>query len=147
MSGPINGQWRVASALPILRLRVCPRPKDWLRIARLPEVPTICIVEDDESVREATKDLIRWLGYSVATFANAEEYLRSDRVAETSCLIADIHMPGMSGADLQDRLIFEGCRIPIIFMTAFPNPTVRARVLQAGSLRLLDQAVQRRQSD
>ena len=99
----------------------------------MPKVPTICIVEDDESVREATKDLIRWLGYTVATFANAEEYLRSDRVAETSCLIADIQMPGMSGADLQERLIAEGRRMPIIFMTAFPDPNVRARVLQAGA--------------
>lgn len=99
----------------------------------MPKVPTICIVEDDESVREATKDLIRWLGYTVATFANAEEYLRSDRVAETSCLIADIQMPGMSGADLQERLIAEGRRMPIIFMTAFPDPKVRARVLQAGA--------------
>ncbi len=99
----------------------------------MPKVPTICIVEDDESVREATKDLIRWLGYSVATYANAEEYLRSDQVAETSCLIADIQMPGMSGADLQDRLISEGRRMPIIFMTAFPDPKIRARVLQAGA--------------
>jgi FixJ family two-component response regulator len=99
----------------------------------VPKVAVISIVEDDPSVREATKDLIRWLGYSVATFATAEEYLGSDRVQDTSCLIADIQMPGMSGADLQDRLIADGRLTPIIFMTAFPDPKVRARVLQAGA--------------
>jgi FixJ family two-component response regulator len=99
----------------------------------VPKVPVISIVEDDPSVREATKDLIRWLGYSVATFANAEEYLGSDRVQDTSCLIADVQMPGMSGADLQDRLIADGRHTPMIFMTAFPDPKVRARVLQAGA--------------
>jgi FixJ family two-component response regulator len=103
----------------------------------VPKVPVISIVEDDPSVREATKDLIRWLGYSVATFATAEEYLGSDRVQDTSCLIADIQMPGMSGADLQDRLIADGRHTPIIFMTAFPDPKVRARVLQAGAFGFL----------
>ncbi len=97
------------------------------------KVPVISIVDDDESVREATKGLIRALGYTAATFASAEEYLQSDHVVDTACLIADMQMPGMSGADLQDRLISDGHSPPIIFMTAFPDAAIRARVLRAGA--------------
>lgn len=97
----------------------------------------ISIVDDDESVREATKGLIRSLGYAAATFASAEEYLRSDHVTNTSCLIADVQMPGMSGIELQDRLISDGHRTPIIFVTAFPEARIRARVLRAGALGFL----------
>lgn len=73
------------------------------------------------------------MGYAAETFASAEEYLRSNRVADTICLIADIQMPGMNGADLQDRLIAGGQRTPIIFVTAFPDEKIRARVLKAGA--------------
>jgi FixJ family two-component response regulator len=97
----------------------------------------ISIVEDDESLREATKGLIRSLGYAAATFSSAEEYLRSDRVRDTSCLITDVQMPGMSGVDLQDRLIAEGRRTPIIFMTAYPEERIRARALGAGAVGFL----------
>jgi FixJ family two-component response regulator len=93
----------------------------------------ISIVDDDASVREATKGLIRSLGYSAATFASAEEYLRSERVRDTSCLIADVQMPGMSGVDLQDRLIADGHRTPVIFVTAFPEDRIRTRALEAGA--------------
>ncbi len=93
----------------------------------------ISIVDDDESVREATKGLIRSLGYATATFASAEEYLRSDRVRDTSCLITDVQMPGMTGVELQDRLIASGKRTPVIFVTAFPEENIRARVLEAGA--------------
>ena len=99
------------------------------------KVPVISIVEDDESVREAMKGLIRSLGYNATTFASAEEYLRSDR--DSSCLITDLHMPGMSGADLQAQLIADGHRIPIIFMTAYSEEKVRARVLDAGAFGFL----------
>ena len=97
------------------------------------KVPVISIVDDDESVREATKGLIRSLGYATATFASAEEYLRSDRMRDTSCLITDVQMPGMSGVELQDRLIAGGQRTPVIFMTAFPEENIRTRVLEAGA--------------
>jgi FixJ family two-component response regulator len=97
----------------------------------------ISIVDDDESVREATKGLIRSLGYAAATFASAEEYLRSDHVTNTSCLIADVQMPGMSGIELQDRLISDGHRTPIIFVTAFPEAIIHARALRAGALGFL----------
>ena len=99
----------------------------------MPKVTLISIVDDDESVREATKDLIWSLGYAAATFASAEDYLRSDHIADTSCLIADVQMPGMSGIELQDRLIADGHRTPIIFVTAFPEAKIRARVLRAGA--------------
>lgn len=93
----------------------------------------ISIVDDDESVREATKGLVRSLGYATATFASAEEYLRSDRVRDTSCLITDVQMPGMTGVELQDRLIASGKRTPVIFVTAYPEENIRARVLEAGA--------------
>ena len=101
------------------------------------KVPLISIVDDDEPVREATRALIRSLGYAAATFASAEEYLRSDCVENSSCLITDLQMPGMSGADLQDRLIADGCHTPIIFITAFSEEKIRARVLGAGALGFL----------
>jgi FixJ family two-component response regulator len=101
------------------------------------QVPVISIIDDDEAVREATKALIRSLGYSAVSFASAEEYLQSDRVQDSSCLITDLNMPGMSGADLQDRLIADGHQTPLIMMTAYPEESVRARVLQAGALGFL----------
>ena len=73
------------------------------------------------------------MGYAAETFASAEEYLRSNRAADTACLISDIQMPGMNGADLQDRLIADGHHTPIIFVTAFPDEDIRARVLKAGA--------------
>jgi len=103
----------------------------------MPEVPLISIVDDDGFVRESTKGLIRSMGYAAETFVSAEEYLQSKRAAETACLIADIQMPGMNGADLQDRLIADGYRMPIIFITAFLDPKIRARVMKAGAFGFL----------
>ena len=97
------------------------------------EVPLISIVDDDGFVRESTSGLIRSMGYAAETFASAEEYLRSNRAADTACLISDIQMPDMDGADLQDRLIADGLHTPIIFVTAFPDEGMRARVLKAGA--------------
>jgi len=97
----------------------------------------ISIVDDDGLVRESTRGLIRSMGYAAEAFASAEDYLRSARVADTACLISDIQMPGMNGADLQDRLLAEGRRTPIIFVTAYPDETIRARVLKAGALGFL----------
>ena len=93
----------------------------------------ISIIDDDESVREATKSLVRSLGYKAAVFASAEEYLQSNWLDDSSCLITDLHMPGMSGADLQDRLIADGRQIPMIFMTAYYEEKVRDRVIDAGA--------------
>lgn len=94
----------------------------------------VAVVDDDDSGREATKHLLRLLGYATASFASAEDFLRSGRVCDTGCLIADVHLPGMSGVELQSRLILDGHRMPIIFVTAFPNEATRARVLKDGAL-------------
>jgi FixJ family two-component response regulator len=78
----------------------------------------ISIVDDDQSVREALESLVRSLGYSAVTFASAEEYLGSGRVCDSECVITDVRMPGMTGIDLQDRLIADGYCRPIILMSA-----------------------------
>ena len=97
----------------------------------------ISIIDDDPSVREATQSLIRSLGYDAQVFASAEEYLQSERVSDSSCLITDLHMPGMSGTDLQDRLIADGYQIPIIFVTAYYEDRTRDRVMDAGAFGFL----------
>ena len=97
------------------------------------DIPVISIIDDDEFVRDAVKSLVRSLGYTAVAHASAEDYLRSNERQTSSCLISDIQMPGMSGADLQAQLIVEGNFTPIIFMTAFDNEKIRARVLEAGA--------------
>jgi FixJ family two-component response regulator len=97
----------------------------------------ISIIDDDPSVREATQSLVRSLGYAAQVFSSAEEYLDSGRIKSSSCLITDLHMPGMSGAELQDRLIAEGYRIPVIFVTAYFEERIRARVMDAGAFGFL----------
>ena len=97
----------------------------------------ISIVDDDPSVREATKGLVRSLGYGAAAFASAEDFLQSDQVNDTACLITDVQMPGLSGVELQSRLIAQGNCTPIIFITAFPEQRIRARALEAGAVGFL----------
>jgi FixJ family two-component response regulator len=93
----------------------------------------ISIVDDDESVREATQSLVRSLGYRAVTFRSAKEFLDSPHLMTTACLITDVQMPGLSGPDLQDRLIAEGGRMPVIFVTAFLDDGLQARVLKRGA--------------
>ena len=97
----------------------------------------ISIIDDDQVVREATGDLVQSLGYEVLTFESAERFLESGCLAETSCLITDLQMPGLSGLDLQSRLIEEGQRIPVIFVTAFPEERFRRRAMNAGAVSFL----------
>ena len=80
---------------------------------------------------------MRSLGYAAATFASAEEFLDSDRVHATSCVITDVQMPGLSGIDLQHRLLAQGLQVPIIFVTAFPDERTRRRALDAGAIDFL----------
>ena len=94
------------------------------------------IVDDDESVRESTKALVRSLGYAARAFASAEEFLNSNP-DDTSCLILDVQMEGLSGVELQERLIAEGRRTPIIFVSAFPDERIRDRALGAGAIGFL----------
>ena len=96
----------------------------------------IAIVDDDESVRESTKSLVRSLGYDARAFASAEEFLDAS-LDETSCLILDVQMKGLSGLELQERLIGEGRRTPIIFVTAVLDGKIRNQVLEAGAIAIL----------
>ena len=107
------------------------------RITELPNEPVISIVDDDQSARAAMRGLVRSLGYAVVAFASAEDFLRSDRLRDTVCVIADVHMPGMSGLELQVRLAANGRRIPVIVVTAYPDEETRAFALEAGALGFL----------
>jgi FixJ family two-component response regulator len=97
----------------------------------------ISIIDDDPSVRLATQSLVRSLGYTTEVFCSTEEYLQSGRVGDSCCVITDLHMPGMSGTDLQDRLIADGHQIPIIFVTAYFEERTLARVMDAGAVGFL----------
>ena len=99
--------------------------------------PIISIVDDDDSIRVAAGDLVTSLGFVALTFASAEAFLQSGDATRTSCLITDIQLPGMSGLDLQDRLRAEGYRLPIIFITAFPEPKLKRRAEAAGAVAFL----------
>jgi FixJ family two-component response regulator len=99
--------------------------------------PLVSVVDDDESVRESLPDLLRELGYSARAFSSAAEFLASDCVAETRCLILDIAMPGMTGPDLQQELTVRGQEIPIVFITAQADETVRPRSLEQGAVECL----------
>jgi len=108
----------------------------WLE-AGVPEKIVISIVDDDESVREGMTDLAGTLGFSAASFPSAEAFLKSDRLHSTSCLIADVHMPGMTGLELYKRLVASGAAIPTVLITAYPDERVRARALKAGVISYL----------
>ena len=94
----------------------------------------IAIVDDDESVREAATNLFRSMGLTVVSFSSAEEFLRSTDVERTSCLVLDVQMPGMGGLDLQRQLAASGREIPIVFVTAYPDPAVRDKALKSGAI-------------
>ena len=95
--------------------------------------PLVSVVDDDESVRESLPDLLRALGFAARAFSSAEEFLASSSVGQTRCLILDVAMPGMSGPALQHELSRRRQAIPIVFITAVGDETVRRRVLEAGA--------------
>ncbi len=95
--------------------------------------PLLSVVDDDESVRESLPDLLREFGFAARAFSSAEEFLSSSYVDDTSCLILDIAMPGMSGPELHQELKRRGQEIPIIFITGRRDETIRARVLKQGA--------------
>ena len=97
----------------------------------------VSVVDDDESVRESLPDLVREFGFTAQAFSSAEEFLASDYIDQTKCLILDIGMPGMSGPDLQRELRLRGQRIPIVFITAHKDETVRPRLLAEGAVECL----------
>jgi FixJ family two-component response regulator len=98
----------------------------------MPKKPVISIVDDDNSVREGTVDLVKAMGFVAEAFPSAENFLNSKRLHNTSCLITDVRMPGMTGFELHNRLVSSGNVIPTILITAFPNDKDQARAQQAG---------------
>lgn len=99
--------------------------------------PLISVVDDDESVRESLPDLLREFGFEAQTFSSAEEFLASESVADTNCLVLDVAMPGMSGPDLQQELKTREQSIPIVFITAARDATVRPRLIAQGAVECL----------
>jgi FixJ family two-component response regulator len=97
------------------------------------ERPILSVVDDDESIRESLPGLITEFGFAARAFSSAEEFLSSGAVAETSCLILDVSMPGMSGPELQQELKRRGDKIPVIFITAQKDERIRARVFEQGA--------------
>lgn len=114
---------------------------DWQRKAnrvesdsRLLDNELIVIIDDDQSILDAVSALFESLGYRSAAFPSAEEYLSSELKADTRCLVLDVHLPGMSGPDLQSHLIADGSRTPMVFITGRFEQNVRNRVIAAGAL-------------
>lgn len=97
----------------------------------------VSIVDDDESVRESLPDLLREFGFAAHAFSSAEEFLASDFIEQTRCLLLDITMPGMSGPDLQQELKRRRQEIPIVFITAQRDETVRSRLIEHGAVECL----------
>jgi FixJ family two-component response regulator len=113
-------------------------------IAWKPQMPKrrlISIVEDDQPFRESMIELMSSLGYTVEAFPSAESFLASPLLAETACLVADVHMPGMTGVELNRRLIHAGHQIPMILVTAYPDEVVRNRALKDGVVCYLSKPV------
>ena len=103
----------------------------------VPEESSIVIVDDDQSIREALKSLLRSAGYRVRTFASAESLPELGQLGDVDCMILDIRMPGMNGLELQRRLSVDGRHIPVIFMTAQDDAVMRRQAIEAGAVILL----------
>jgi len=102
-----------------------------------PRPSLVSVVDDDESMREALPDLLRQFGFAAEAFPSAEAFLASEYVSETSCLLLDVAMPGMSGPDLQQELTRRRQKIPIVFITAYGDASVLRRLLARGAVRCL----------
>jgi len=97
-------------------------------------LPLISVVDDDDSVRESLSGLIRSVGFGVMVFASAEEFLNSNHLSDTDCLILDVRMPGINGLELQRRLAASHMAIPVIFITAHGDEEARVRALNGGAV-------------
>ena len=97
----------------------------------------VSVVDDDESVRESLPDLLRQFGFAAQAFSSAEAFLASDAISETRCLLLDIAMPGMSGPELQQELLRRRQEIPIVFITADGDGSVRPHLLAHGAVECL----------
>jgi FixJ family two-component response regulator len=114
-----------------LTARMIPTGSERSRVAK---IPLISVVDDDDSVRESLRALLRSVRFVVEVFASAEEFLSSDRLRETDCLILDVRMPGMSGLELQRRLVVRHPEMPVIFITAHGDEELRSRALKGGAV-------------
>jgi len=112
-------------------------------MTRLSNTAVISIVDDDESYRTAMKAMVESFGYVVAAFASGVEFLGSDDLHDSGCLITDVRMPGMSGFELHHRLIAAGHSIPTIFLTAFPDEKGNDRAMKAGAVAYLSKLCHR----
>ena len=109
---------------------------DWkdLRIIAMVRLPLITVIDDDESVRESLPDLLKEFGFEAQAFSSAEEFLASESVAETRCLVLDVAMPGMTGPDLQRELTRRDQSIPIVFITGHRDAALRPRLIAQGAV-------------
>ena len=101
------------------------------------EAPLISIVDDDPLARDGIRELVESLGYKGAAFVSAAHFLESGLIAETTCLITDLQMPGLNGLELQEALLSQGHQMPVILITAFPNEKHRKRALDNGAVGFL----------
>ena len=101
------------------------------------EVPLISIVDDDALARDGIRELVESLGYKATTFESAQHFLEFSMLAETTCLITDVQMPGLSGLELQEALQSQGYHTPVILITAYPNEKHRTRALNNGAVGFL----------
>jgi FixJ family two-component response regulator len=106
-------------------------------MARERKEKMVAVIEDDESYRVAVQRLLKSTGFSVQSFASAEDFLNSGQQHETGCLISDIRMPGMSGLELQSKLNSDHCRIPTIFITAHGDEKMRLQAMRGGAVKFL----------
>jgi len=100
-------------------------------------LPLIAVVDDDDSVRESLRDLLRSAGFAVQVFASAEEFLHSDQLRQPDCLILDVRMPGIGGLELQRRLVASHRDLPVIFITAHGDEATRSQALKDGAMEYL----------
>lgn len=99
--------------------------------------PLVCVVDDDESMREALQSLLKSVGFRAATFASANEFLKAKENSETDCLILDVRMPEMNGLQLQQKLVSENSRVPIVFISAHSESNEKGQALSAGAIDFL----------
>jgi FixJ family two-component response regulator len=108
---------------------------------KMHKVPMIAIVDDDELIRVGTSSLIRSLGWETCEFSSAQSFLDAGVVSRVNCVISDVQMPGLSGIELQEQLIANGQKLPIIFITGHGSPAVRKRALDNGAACVLPKPI------
>src|ERR1700687_6280170 len=136
----VFGRNRTTVRAPLFRsLFLHGRKVHWMRDEETRMIPSslVSVVDDDESVRESLPDLLMECGFSARSFSSAEEFLASEYVGQTNCLILDVGMPGMSGPELQRELKLRGQHIPIVFITAIGDEAIRPEVLGQGAVACL----------